>query len=81
LARLAGLWMTERIEVTEVTPEEFHGEDAADADADRRLDLRRRFGWDVDAVGRANLYGATRDVEEILVRGIIRARRRLGRPS
>jgi hypothetical protein len=61
--------------------EEFHGEDAAGADAERRLDLRRRFGWDVDAVRRANLYGATRDVEEVLVRGIIRARRRLGLPS
>jgi hypothetical protein len=61
--------------------EAFHGEDVADADAGRRLDLRRRFGWDVDAVGRANLYGETRDVEEILVRGIIRARRRLGLPG
>jgi len=35
----------------------------------------------VDAVRRENMYGATRDVEEILVRGIIQARRRLGLPS
>jgi hypothetical protein len=61
--------------------EEFHGEDVADDDADRRQDLRLRFGWDVDAVRKANMYGATRNVEEILVRGIIRARRRLGLPS
>ena len=60
--------------------DEFHGEDVADNDEARRTDLRRRFGWDVDAVRRTNLYGATRDVEEILVRGILRARRRLGRP-
>lgn len=61
--------------------EEFHDESVADDDVDRREDLRRRFGWDVDAVRRANLYGPTRDVEEILVRGIIRARRRLGLPN
>jgi hypothetical protein len=60
--------------------DEFHGEDVADNDEARRKDLRRRFGWEVDAVRKTNLYGARRDVEEILVRGILRARRRLGRP-
>jgi hypothetical protein len=60
--------------------EEFHGPEQAAKDARRRDDLRDRFGWDVDAVRRGNVYGVTRDIEGILERGIIRARRRLGLP-
>lgn len=60
--------------------EEFHGDDVIGLDDARRADLRRRFGWDVDAVRRANVYGPTRDVEEVLHRGIERARRALGDP-
>ncbi len=44
----------------------------------RRSDLRDRFGWDVDAVRRTNVFGARRDVEEVLTRGVARARRALG---
>jgi hypothetical protein len=47
----------------------------------RRDDLRRRFGWDVEGVRKENVYGVTRDVEEILNQGIRRARRALGHPS
>ena len=63
---------------------EYDGEafhlDAA-ADRARRADLRERFGWEVVGVRRANLFGSTRDVEEILSEGIYRARRALGRPT
>jgi hypothetical protein len=61
--------------------EEFHGEDMSVHDAGRRADLRRRFRWDVEGVRRTNVYGTTRDVEEILYRGIDRARRSLGLPT
>jgi hypothetical protein len=49
-----------------------------EADRARREDLRERFGWHVDGVGRANLYGPTRDIERILTDGIRRARVRAG---
>jgi hypothetical protein len=75
------LGVPELLYACEYDGEASHGEDMAADDADRRRDLRLRFGWDVDAVRRANMYGGTRDVEEILVRGILRARRRLGLPS
>jgi hypothetical protein len=75
------LGVPELLYACEYDGEQFHGEDVADEDGGRREDLRRRFGWDVDVVRKANMYGATRDVEEILVRGIIRARRRLGLPG
>jgi hypothetical protein len=61
--------------------EEFHGEDREDHDEARREDLDRRFGWDVDAVRKGNLFGATRDVERVLYDGIQRARRSLGRST
>jgi hypothetical protein len=56
---------------------EFH-QDAV-RDAARRHDLRQRFGWDIDAVRKANVYGPTRDIEAVLYEGIDRARRTLGR--
>jgi hypothetical protein len=59
--------------------EAFHGEIQREHDLARREDLRRRFGWDVDAVRRINVYGAKRDVEQILHEGIERARRAGGR--
>lgn len=59
--------------------EAYHGADVASRDAARRADLRQRFGWQVDAVRRANVFGARRDVEELLFEGIHRARRALGR--
>jgi hypothetical protein len=61
--------------------EAYHGDDTARHDELRRHDLRRRFGWDVDAVRKANLFGRTRDVEEVLYRGIDRARRALSAPT
>ncbi len=59
--------------------EAFHPDGAADRA--RREDLDRRFGWDVEGVGRANVYGATQDVDRLLVQGIARARRSIGRRS
>lgn len=59
--------------------EAFHGEMQQRQDESRRRDLRERFGWDVDAVRRVNVYGAKRDVEGILYDGIARARRASGR--
>jgi hypothetical protein len=61
--------------------EEFHGEDITDHDESRREDLRERFGWDVDAVRKSNVFGAGRDVEGVLYDGIRRARRALGRST
>jgi hypothetical protein len=59
--------------------EAFHGgEEQQQHDRARREDLSRRFGWHVEGVGKINVYGATRDVEEILHHGIRRARRALG---
>ena len=58
---------------------QFHT-DAAD-DRHRRQDLLGRFSWDVDGVRRDNVWGPRRDVDEILVRGIDRARKALGRPT
>lgn len=59
--------------------EQFHPDEAADRA--RREDLRERFGWDVVGVRRANIFGPTRDIEEILHEGIHRARRALGHPT
>jgi hypothetical protein len=61
--------------------EEFHDADAEVHDLARRRDLQRRFRWDVEGVRRANVSGPTRDVEELLYRGIDRARRSLGLPT
>lgn len=58
---------------------EFHTDE--DQDGLRRQDLLARFSWDVDGVRRDNVWGPRRDVDEILVRGIDRARRALGRPT
>jgi len=54
--------------------------DAA-ADARRREDLRVRFGWDVEGVGRRQVFGPSRDVEQVLSAGIRRARARAGAPT
>jgi hypothetical protein len=59
--------------------EAFHGADVRTRDVARRQDLAARFEWDVDAVRRSNVYGAGRDVEEVLYRGIDRARLAWGR--
>lgn len=47
-------------------------------DDSRRTTLGRRFGWIIEPVRRHNVFGADRDVEEILYRGIDKARRRIG---
>ncbi|MGA8210273.1 MAG: type IV toxin-antitoxin system AbiEi family antitoxin domain-containing protein [Nocardioidaceae bacterium] len=59
---------------------DFHTS-ARDADRDRRrrADLADRFGWDVEAVTRADVFGPSRDVERRLHEGITRARRSLAR--
>jgi len=57
--------------------ERFH-EDAA-LDELRRQDLKSRFGWDVEGVRKENVFGAGRDVEQVLMRGIERARAAAGR--
>jgi hypothetical protein len=61
--------------------EAAHGETQRRHDEFRREDLRQRFDWDVDAVRRINVYGAKRDIEQILYEGIDRARRASGRPA
>jgi hypothetical protein len=58
--------------------EHHSGEAAVTRDQARRKDLAQRFGWDVEGVGKAHVYGARRDVEEILHLGIERARRAVG---
>jgi hypothetical protein len=56
--------------------EEHHSDDEdREHDRARRKDLRRRFGWDVEGVRKANVFRRQRDVEAILVDGIQRARR------
>jgi hypothetical protein len=57
--------------------EQYHLDE--EADRARRTDLLDRFGWDVEGVRSANVFGSTRDVEAILHQGIDRARRTLGR--
>ena len=57
--------------------EAFHVDQ--ERDEARREDLRVRFGWHVDGVRKENVFGRTRDVEEILQRGIDEARRTIGR--
>jgi hypothetical protein len=58
----------------------FHSTDADRAhDAQRREWIRRERGWIIVPVRRHNVFGPTRDIEEILVAGIDRARRELGR--
>ncbi len=63
---------------------EYDGQEHHSTEADiahdkrRRDDLAQRFGWDVEGVGRVNVYGAARDIEEILHLGIERARRAVG---
>ncbi|MEP7092293.1 MAG: type IV toxin-antitoxin system AbiEi family antitoxin domain-containing protein, partial [Nocardioidaceae bacterium] len=61
--------------------EEFHSrpEDLLH-DARRREWIRRERGWVIEVVRRENVFGATRDVEEILHRGVREARRRLAAP-
>jgi hypothetical protein len=59
----------------------FHGPAARERDDRRRGDLRRRFGWDVDAVRRDDVTGPLRDVERVLHEGIHRARRALARST
>lgn len=61
--------------------EEFHGPEQEVHDGERRDDLLDRFWWDVDAVRKAQVWGPARTVDEMLVRGVDRARRRLGRPT
>ena len=59
--------------------EEFHSGEARERrDRVRREDLAQRFGWHVVGVRKSNVYGATRDIEEILHHGVRNARRRLG---
>lgn len=59
--------------------EEHHtSADDREHDRVRRLDLERRFGWRVVPVTKANVFGAHRDIEQILHEGIREARSRLG---
>jgi hypothetical protein len=59
--------------------EEFHSspEDRA-RDTHRREWISRQRGWLIIPVRRENVFGATRDIEEILYTGVDQARRRLG---
>lgn len=63
---------------------EYDGEEFHSLEADRRHDterrerLRREHGWLIKAVRKENVYGRERDVERILLEGIVEARRTLG---
>jgi hypothetical protein len=60
--------------------EEFHSSDADRChDAARRDWISRERGWLVKPVRRANVFGPTRDIEEILYSGVDEAFRRLGK--
>lgn len=66
---------------------EYDGEEHHSSAQDREHDRKRRSwieqnrGWIIEPVRKRNVFGATRDVERILYKGIRRARRRLGRPD
>jgi hypothetical protein len=49
-------------------------DEAITHDAQRREWLRRERGWAIEAVRKANLFGATRDIEGILYEGMASAR-------
>ncbi len=63
---------------------EYDGEAFHSSDADRSHDMLRREwisrerGWLIKPVRRHNVFGPTRDIEEILYTGVDEARRRLG---
>lgn len=63
---------------------EYDGEAFHSSDADRRQDATRRDwisrerGWLIKPVRRHNVFGPTRDIEEILTAGVDEARRRIG---
>jgi hypothetical protein len=59
--------------------EDFHStKEELEHDQRRREWIRRERGWLIVPVRRQNVFGATRDIEEILHRGVREARRRLG---
>ena len=59
--------------------EAFHGPEHEAHDRASRDDLRVRFDWDIDAARRKNVFGPTRDIEEMLHAGVRRTRARRGR--
>src|SRR5262245_58494654 len=59
----------------------FHGPGQRSKDRARRKDLFRRFTWDVDGARQRNVFGPTRDVEEMLHNGVRRSRVRAGLPA
>lgn len=62
--------------------EEHHTEEEdRDHDARRRQVLAEHFDWIVRPVTKANVFGASRDIERILHEGIREARSRLGRSA
>jgi hypothetical protein len=64
---------------TEYDGEDFHStKEELEHDERRREWIRRERGWLIVPVRRQNVFGATRDIEEILHRGVREARRRLG---
>jgi hypothetical protein len=60
--------------------EEFHSRrEDLEHDARRRAWIRRERGWLIVPVRKHNVFGATRDIEEILYNGVREARRRVSR--
>lgn len=58
--------------------EEFHTDEADRMhDNERREWIRRRRRWIIEPVRRHNLFGPTRDIERILIKGVHEARRSL----
>jgi hypothetical protein len=59
---------------------EFHGEDRDEHDDSRRAWVREHEHWIVDVVGKDNVFGKHRDVEQIIRRGVRSARARMHSP-
>lgn len=58
--------------------EDFHGPDRVGHDSRRRAWITGEQGWTLCVVRRQNVFGRQADVELILHRGVLEARRRLG---
>ena len=58
--------------------ERFHGVDQVEHDEDRRDWITGEERWVLRVVGRHNVYGSTRNLDEILHAGIVEARRTVG---
>jgi hypothetical protein len=59
----------------------WHGPDREEADTERREWLARERGWVIDVFTKAHVYGPCANASDLLMAGVIRARRRYGATS